>query len=205
MGARTQTTRRRRKGGRRKTARRSRLPVWATVLAVILVLGGAVAVWQATSGGNKVAASRSEDPATLLPLAQGGPPLRAGHNPARIPSTPPTPAPVPESTPGPRLDLPTRSHDFGRISRRGNVSHVFAVQNVGTANLVVSNLVTSCGCTTAELSSSVIPPGHRADLRVTFDPDYHEVRGNVVRAVWFATNDPAHPWVELRITADVGG
>jgi hypothetical protein len=103
------------------------------------------------------------------------------------------------------VDLPSQSHDFGRISRYRNVSHIFVVQNVGTSDLIISDLVTSCGCTTAELSSSVIPPGHRADLRVTFDPDFHEVRGNVVRLVWFATNDPAHPWVELRITANVGG
>ena len=51
--------------------------------------------------------------------------------------------------------------------------------------------------------SRVIPPGHRADLTVTFDADYHPARGNVTRLVWFATNDPTRPWVEVRVTADV--
>lgn len=60
-----------------------------------------------------------------------------------------------------------------------------------------------CACTTAELLSSVIPPGRRADLSVTFDADFHETRGEVTRLVWFATNDPTQPWVEVRITADV--
>ena len=77
------------------------------------------------------------------------------------------------------------------------------MQNTGTAGLEISNLVTSCGCTVAELSSSVIPPGERADLAVTFDADYHPTSGVVTRLVWFATNDPTQPWIEMRIDADV--
>ncbi|MGC8839395.1 MAG: DUF1573 domain-containing protein [Anaerolineae bacterium] len=99
--------------------------------------------------------------------------------------------------------MPEREHDFGRIYARWDVSHIFPIQNRGTADLILTNLVTSCGCTTAELSSTVIPPGHRADLTVTFDANFHPVRGKVSRLVWFATNDPAQPWVEVRITADV--
>ena len=77
------------------------------------------------------------------------------------------------------------------------------MQNTGTADLEIGNLVTSCGCTAAELSSDVIPPGQRADLTVTFDADFHETGGQVTRLAWFATNDPAQPWAEVRITADV--
>lgn len=83
------------------------------------------------------------------------------------------------------------------------MAHVFAVQNTGNDDLVISNLVTSCGCTTAELTSNVIPPGKRADLTVYFDADYHQTRGEVVRLVWFATNDPTYPWAEVRLTANV--
>ena len=86
---------------------------------------------------------------------------------------------------------------------RWDVTHIFAVQNAGEADLVISNLVTSCGCTRAELSSSVIPPGQRADLTVTFDANFHPTQGEVTRLVWFATNDPTQPWVEVRVTADV--
>jgi hypothetical protein len=83
------------------------------------------------------------------------------------------------------------------------VAHIFAVQNTGDADLEIGNLVTSCGCTTANLSTSIIPPGRRADLTVTFDPDFHATEGRVTRLVWFATNDPSQPWVEVRIDADV--
>jgi hypothetical protein len=83
------------------------------------------------------------------------------------------------------------------------VTHTFAVQNTGDADLLIGNLVTSCGCTMAELSSAVVPPGQRADLAATFDADYHPTNGPVTRLVWFATNDPTQPWVEVHITADV--
>ncbi len=110
---------------------------------------------------------------------------------------------APEGAALPHLDLPTTSVDLGTIPKCPDVAHIFAVQNTGTTDLQVWNLVTSCGCTTAELSSSAIPPGQRADLTVTFDPDFHPTKGEVVRLVWFATNDPTQPWAEVRLTADV--
>ncbi len=77
------------------------------------------------------------------------------------------------------------------------------MQNTGDADLVISNLVTSCGCTTAELSSNVIPPDQRANLMVTFAPDFHGASGPVTRLIWFGTDNLTQPWGEVRITADV--
>ena len=122
---------------------------------------------------------------------------------ALIPEQTPAPRVAPADAPLPRLELPSASHSFGRIYSSWDVTHVFAVQNTGTADLKIGNLVTSCGCTVAELSSNVIPPGQRADLTATFDANFHPTRGEVTRLVWFATNDPAQPWVEVRIDADV--
>ncbi len=69
--------------------------------------------------------------------------------------------------------------------------------------LEISSVVTSCGCTTANLSSSVISPGTRADLTVVFDPDYHDTVGPVTRVVWLETNDPDQPVVEVGFDANV--
>lgn len=194
----------RRSPGRRPRRRQGGNPWTWVVVGTVVVVGLAVLnLWRTGAFASPPLPSRSGDVEALLPLAQAGPPVRAGHDPALIPETPPTPQPAPTGFPAPRLEMPEYSHDFGRVYARWEVSHIFAVQNVGTADLVISNLVTSCGCTTAELSSSIIPPGHGADLTVTFDADYHPIRGEVTRLVWFATNDPAQPWVEVRITADV--
>jgi hypothetical protein len=178
--------------------------VWVGGVLAILVVLVVINLWQSGAFARPPTPSRSGDTAGLLPLAEAKWSLQGDHDMSRIPQQTPAPQPAPAGVPLPRLDLPGDSYDFGRIPKKPDVAHVFAVQNTGTADLKIRNLVTSCGCTTAELSSSVIPPDQRADLTVTFDPDYHETQGEVVRLVWFATNDPTQPWVELRITADVG-
>lgn len=177
--------------------------VWlGGILGIVLVLV-AFNLLQSGALTDPPVPSRSEEPADLLPLAERRQPLNGGHDMQRIPQQTPAPQLASEGVAVPKLDLPNASHDFGAVPGRPDVAHVFAVQNTGTAELQIWNLVTSCGCTTAELSSSVIPPGQRADLTVTFDPDYHVTQGEVVRLVWFATNDPTQPWAEVRFTADV--
>jgi hypothetical protein len=177
--------------------------VWLGGILGIVVLLVALNLLQSGVFADPPAALRSEDPASLLPLAEATRPLKGGHEMQRIPQQTPAPQPAPEGVALPKLDLPTAGYDFGPIPMRPDVAHVFAVQNTGTADLEIWNLVTSCGCTTAKLSSSVIPPGQRADLTVTFDPDFHVTEGEVTRLVWFATNDPTQPWAEIRISADV--
>ena len=189
---------------RRRSQARSGSLGWLIGLGVALVVVvGGFSLWQSGALARSPDATRAESPADLLPLAETGSALRGGHDMARIPRETPAPQPRPAGVPLPKLDLPSPSHDFGRIAKRPDVAHIFAVQNTGTADLVVSNLVTSCGCTTARLSSNIIPPDQRADLTVTFDPDFHQTQGETLRLVWFATNDPEQPWVEVKITADV--
>ena len=177
--------------------------VWLGGILGIIVVMATLNLWQSGVFAKPPEASRSETPGELLPLAEGVRPLKGGHDMALIPQQPPAPQQVAAGASLPHVDLPTARHDFGRIAGRPDVAHIFAVQNTGTEDLEIWNLVTSCGCTTAELSSSVVPPGQRADLTVVFDPDFHRTEGETVRLVWFATNDPTQPWVEVRIEADV--
>jgi hypothetical protein len=162
-----------------------------------------LAAWQPGALAKPAPPSRAENAADLLPLAKAVRPLSGGHDMTRIPQATPAPQPAPEGVAVPVLQMPSATYDFGSIPVRPAVTHIFAVQNTGTVDLVLRNLVTSCGCTTAKLSSSVIPPGQRADLTVTFDPGFHKVEGETTRLVWFGTNDPTQPWIEVRITADV--
>jgi hypothetical protein len=188
---------------RRRPAGGTNPLVWMASILGVVVLLVAVNLLQSGALAKPPIPSRSQAPGELLPLAEPKRPLKGGHDMRRLPAQTPAPQPVPQGQPVAKLDLPSASHDFGRLPKRPVVAHVFAVQNTGSADLVIQNLVTSCGCTTATLPSSVIPPGQRTDLTVTFDPDYHATQGEVVRLVWFATNDAEQPWVELRLTADV--
>lgn len=80
----------------------------------------------------------------------------------------------------------------------------FVVRNTGEAPLVISRIYTTCACTTAELTASVIPPGKVALLTVYFDADYHDVRGETVRrGVILENNDRRQPQAEVWIQARV--
>jgi hypothetical protein len=177
--------------------------VWiGGAVGIVVVLFG-VSLWRSGVFVKAPPPSRGEDPAELQPLAQAGRSLRGGHDMSRIPDQPPAPRSVAAGTPVPRLDLPSASYDFGSVYSSWALRHTFAVQNTGDVDLRISNLVTSCGCTVAELTNDVIPPGQRADLTVIFDADFHPTSGETTRLVWFATSDPTQPWVEVRIAANV--
>jgi hypothetical protein len=177
--------------------------VWIGGTLGFIIALFALAFWQSGAFVEAPPPSRSDDPAELLPLAQAGNAISGGHDMARIPEQTPAPRAAPADAPVPLLALPSVSHDFGRIYSHWDMTHIFSLENTGTADLKIGNLVTSCGCTVAQLTSDTIPPGQRADLVVTFDADFHETRGLVTRLVWFATNDPTQPLAEVRIIADV--
>lgn len=183
---------------------RNKRSIWVTGALLLTLLIGAY-IWQQVSYRPPVvqAVTGSEAGAELLPLADPVKPLVGGHNMDLIPDQLPQPWNIPEGTSAPRVDLPVTEFNFGVIPPDPEVAYIFVIQNTGTADLHLSNLVTSCGCTTAELSASVIPPGRRAELLVTFDPDYHVTNGEVIRLVWLVSDDPAQPWIELAIRANV--
>jgi hypothetical protein len=182
---------------------RTRKPAYLGTVAVVTVVVAllALALWQSGVFAQAPEPTRDESLDPSAPLANAGRPLSGGHDMALIPERTPAPRPAPADQPVARLALSSQDHDFGSIQSHWDLTHVFLVHNLGDADLLLGSLVTSCGCTVAHLTSAVIPPGERADLTVTFDADFHPTQGDVVRLVWFATNDPTQPWVELRLTA----
>ena len=181
---------------------RSRRTLWATVTVVVLLLAGAT-IAKRLNTSPPVVEALAESDVELLPLGESVEPIRGGHDMALIPEQIPEPREVAEGEVVPQVDIPKAEYDFGMIPADPPVSYVFAIQNTGATPLTVSNLVTSCGCTTAELSAGVIQPGERADLQVVFDPDFHRTVGPVTRVVWAMTDDPTQPWIELKVSADV--
>ena len=190
--------------GRSRSRDKGLRSLWISGIVAFMLLAGAYIWERATTSLPIVQAIADTDAgADLLPLAAPVKPLRGEHDMSLLPVSPPQPKPAPEGADVPQVNIPRTVFDFGTIPPDPSVAYVFAVQNTGTAPLTLSGLVTSCGCTVAELSSSVIPPGQRADLQVTFDPDYHVTVGEVTRVVWMRSDDPTQPWLEFRITADV--
>ncbi len=141
---------------------------------------------------------------SLVPLSTQGKSISGWHDMANIPKYTYKP-PLPKGTPQPDIIVKPTNRDLGYVGSTDVVNLNYAVVNEGNQDLVVDNVVTSCGCTTAELSNSIIPPGHRADLKVRFDVGFHKMeRGEqVVRIVWLKTNDPDTPIGIARLTATI--
>ena len=59
--------------------------------------------------------------------------------------------------------------DFGKIPQGKPVYHFFEVTNSGKEPMVISNVQTSCGCTTPEWSKDPISPGATAKVRVGYN------------------------------------
>jgi hypothetical protein len=142
--------------------------------------------------------------ASLPPLSTQGTSIRGWHDMANLPNRFKGP-PLPKDQPQPDVAVKPAIRYLGAVSRKDVVNLDYVVVNVGDQDLVIDNVVTSCGCTTATLSHNIIPPGRRADLAVRFDAGYHQVDPGkrVVRAVWLMTNDPDTPVAEVRLTASI--
>lgn len=121
------------------------------------------------------------------------------------PSTVPI-AYLPGDQPQPRIHVPQTFQNLGRVSASSDPQYTFVVHNEGEGLLTISRIYTTCGCTTADLTASVIPPGKVALLTVTMDADFHPeaIGTSVRRGVIIESNDPrrttAEAWIEAYIS-----
>ncbi len=200
MATSTRSKRKRTVGNRRHQKNNSSIWLMA-VGALIVILGGIIIVLNGQS------APANTDPMSaqnLLPLTEPVNPIEGWHDMENmIDPNQPTDS-LPADAPQPNVAIPVSYFDFGSIpAAPDNAVQTFPIENTGTEPLIINRMVTSCACTTAQLSSSVIEPGKRADLTVVFDPDFHDTEGPVKRIVWMETNDPDMPVAEVSITANV--
>jgi hypothetical protein len=126
----------------------------------------------------------------------------------------------------PVLNVTSSLTDLGTIPIDGGVvTTEFAVQNTGESDLTITELQTSCGCTTAVLEtadgtspafgansaenpddwSAVLAPGQEASLIATFDPLHHgpDATGAFKRTVSILSNDPLSTRVDVAFEVEV--
>ena len=97
---------------------------------------------------------------------------------------------VSESLHGPHLTLDPEEYDFGKIRQSGGtVSKTFNVLNNGSEDVTISEVLTSCSCTSAEIDKKLLRPGEQGILTVIFDPNYHyEDDGRFFRTATIKSN-----------------
>lgn len=119
----------------------------------------------------------------------------------------------------PQVEISQTEFDLGPMKQSDEKTVEARVKNSGGSALQVSDLSTSCDCTFAQMDFGTrqspelsmhsghwhdeIPAGGQATLKMTYKPAVMPVTGKVERTVFFKTNDPAQPNVEITLTAEV--
>ncbi|MGA2408895.1 MAG: DUF1573 domain-containing protein [Candidatus Binataceae bacterium] len=102
---------------------------------------------------------------------------------------------------GARIQLIDPVYDFGIVTSGVPVTHVFKIRNTGTGDLIIGGVNTSCGCTAAKPTKSVLASGEETEIKVTFDTRFD--RGPATRTITVLNNDPKDQQAELTIKGDV--
>ena len=111
---------------------------------------------------------------------------------------------LPKDEPQPKITISEDFFSFGNIGPTDVVTHDFEIANYGEAPLTISRAYTTCGCTTADFTATVIPPGKVSIVTMRLDAGFHDVRGQTVRrGIIIENNDPKTPQVEVWAEAAV--
>ncbi len=118
----------------------------------------------------------------------------------------------------PKAEISQYSHDFGNLDSKDLLFHTFEIKNTGENPLQLTDISTSCGCTSVTLEingedspkfsmhgnskwTGEVPKDKIAKVKVTFDPGFHEIHGKVERFIYIKTNDPEKQNINLEISA----
>jgi hypothetical protein len=111
---------------------------------------------------------------------------------------------LPKDGPQPKIAVSETTYNFGSIGAKDVVQYDFVIANIGDAPLTISRAYTTCGCTTADFTSTIIPPGKVIIMTLTLDAGFHDVSGQTVRrGVMIENNDPTNPQLEIWVTVTV--
>jgi len=198
----TKKTAQQEKATRRQRERLLTMAVAAIALVGLLALG----LWVGVNW------NRLTQPATSSqPAAAPAPGSASGTTKSFVaPTATPKPEqylPAPTSVPigdNPRLTISEVYYNFGSIPPDKPVERIFTVGNIGPRELIISEVVSNCGCATAPISSKNIPPGGTAEIKVTYDPRVENDAGyRVMRFIDVKSNDPLAPQVRIVLEANV--
>lgn len=114
---------------------------------------------------------------------------------------------LPKDGPQPKIAISETFFSFGSVGLKDVVTHDFVIANQGEAPLTISRAYTTCGCTTADFTATVVPPGKVTIMTLTFDAGFHDAGGQTVRrGVIIESNDPDSPtteiWTQATVRAD---
>jgi hypothetical protein len=111
---------------------------------------------------------------------------------------------LPKNGPQPKVAIAEDFYNFGVIGPSDVVTYDFVIANQGDAPLTIKRAYTTCGCTTADFTATIIPPGKVSIVTMVLDAGFHDVSGQTVRrGIIIENNDPQNPQIEVWAQATV--
>ena len=102
---------------------------------------------------------------------------------------------------GARLSVEPAAFDFGNVLPGKVLQRDVALRNVGDAELVIKEVLTTCDCTVVGEYATRLAPGSGTSLRVQLTTPARE--GRTEQRVSIETNDPERPKAEVTVVATV--
>jgi Protein of unknown function (DUF1573)/HYDIN/CFA65/VesB-like, Ig-like domain len=91
---------------------------------------------------------------------------------------------------------------FGQIYQTGEKVHkTITIRNVGDKQIAITRVGTSCGCTAAIVSDSILNPGDQTEIKIEFNPFGYF--GKITKYIYIANSDPNDQLVTARLTGYV--
>lgn len=101
----------------------------------------------------------------------------------------------------PQAQFTETHYDFGVLPQGSTTTHTFSVKNAGNKPLKIESVQSTCGCTVASPTNSILAPGELGQIQVTFDSKGK--MGDISKQIRVETNDPKHPTSFLTIGGTV--
>lgn len=116
----------------------------------------------------------------------------------------------------PIVEVKESSYDLGTINATDVREHFYTLKNIGKSDLVISQITTSCGCTSAYILQDgnespeftmhkksnwrgTIKPDETVQVKAVYDPKTMPVTGKIERYITMASNDPISPSLEFKL------
>jgi hypothetical protein len=106
-----------------------------------------------------------------------------------------------QAPPAPKLVLSREDWDFGAIWHPESPTLTLTVKNMGAAELKISGVRATCGCTQSDLGRKEVPPGESTEIKIRYNSEGKQ--DHVTSSVIIESNDPARPRIEFRISGIV--
>lgn len=81
------------------------------------------------------------------------------------------------------------NHTFGNLLQGEVVTHAFVFRNIGNADLLITDVSASCGCTLAKYPEKPIHPGDSGKIEIEFNSIGREGRQIKTVNVWTNASD----------------